>query len=145
MDKKHLIEVSELFEVSASRLWNAITDVEEMRIWFFDNIENFEPRVGFETQFEVAVEDRVFPHVWRIVAVVAEESIVYDWSYAGYEGRALVAFKLSKEEDGVRLTLVNDIIEPFTADIPEFEIESCITGWNYLIRNRLKSYIDNQS
>ena len=47
---------------SAQRVWEALTDLEQMKTWYFHNIETFVPEIGFETQFLVQVEDRKFTH-----------------------------------------------------------------------------------
>jgi len=43
------IIVSETFQKPVDIVWNAITNVSEMRIWFFENIKAFQPVVGFES------------------------------------------------------------------------------------------------
>lgn len=41
--------VKQEFKQPIEIVWNAITDVTQMRLWFFDNIPAFEARVGFKT------------------------------------------------------------------------------------------------
>jgi len=47
------IIVVQIFNISADQVWKAITNVDLMRRWFFDNIESFDPEVGFATEFAV--------------------------------------------------------------------------------------------
>ena len=68
--------------------------------------------------------------------------IEYNWKYRGYEGDAYVTFKLTPEENATLLKLTNIVVEDFQDDIPEFKRESCIGGWNYFIKERLKKYLD---
>ena len=44
-----VIEVKQNFQQSVETVWKAITDVSEMRQWFFENITAFEPVVEFKT------------------------------------------------------------------------------------------------
>ncbi|WP_378173275.1 SRPBCC domain-containing protein [Aquimarina sp. SS2-1] len=135
------ITVEETFTVSIDKVWKAITDVKEMRLWFFDTIESFIPEVGFETQFLVQVEDRKYTHCWKITEVIPNKKITYTWSYEEYPGDAYVTFELFKEDEGTRLILSLTVTQDLPSDIPEFTRESCQQGWNYFIGERLKTYL----
>ena len=43
--------------------------------WFFDNIPEFKPEVGFETQFNVNTGERDFHHVWTITEAIPGQKI----------------------------------------------------------------------
>lgn len=139
-DKPVIIE--ENFTVSINKLWSAITEVNRMKKWFFENIESFEPTVGFKTKFIVQNEDRIFPHLWEITEVIPKERICYNWKYAGYEGDSFITFEISKSKQGSKLVLTHKVTESFTTNIEEFKRESCIGGWNWFIKNQLKNYLD---
>lgn len=128
------------FETTPAELWSAITEVDRMTQWFFENIPDFEAEAGFQTQFVVQVEDRTFTHQWTITDVVLGKSITYRWAYKEYPGVGKVVFSISG--DPTTLTLTNTIDENFPSDVPEFNREACIGGWNYFINGRLKSYLD---
>lgn len=140
-----IIEVSQNFEQSVEVVWKAITDITEMRLWFFDNIPAFEPKVGFKTEFTVTSEDRIFPHVWEITEVIPFKKIVYDWTYGGYPGKAFVTFQLSEINNHTQLTLTTKVTEDFPEDIPEFKRESCLNGWTYFIKTSLVNYLNSKS
>lgn len=135
------VVVKQTFDVSREQLWNAITDVEQMRQWFFDYIPAFKPVEGFETRFAVETESRTFPHLWKLTEVIPEEKIIYDWRYEGYPGRALVTFELVDEGDDVKLVVTHDVMENFPDDIPEFSRESCQGGWEYFIQQSLQEFL----
>jgi uncharacterized protein YndB with AHSA1/START domain len=46
-----------------------------MRRWFFESTSHFEPEVGFETQFDVQVEEQSYAHQWKVTEVVPERRI----------------------------------------------------------------------
>ncbi len=56
------VVVEQSFNKSADIVWNAITKVDEMVQWFFENIPDFKAEVGFEAKFEVNTGERNFPH-----------------------------------------------------------------------------------
>ncbi len=51
------IIVEQVFNVPASKVWKAITNVVEMRHWFFDNIPDFKPEIGFTFDGEMGTCD----------------------------------------------------------------------------------------
>ena len=138
------IIVEEVFKAPVEYVWVSITELDKMIQWYFDNIPAFEPVVGFETSFIIQVEDRVYPHVWKITEVVPQQKISCDWTFKGISGRSLVTFELIKEKDQTRLKLTNTVLEDFPENVPEFTRESCTGGWNYFIKESLKSYIDKR-
>jgi len=138
------IIIEQNFDAPIMEVWNAITEPKQMKQWFFNNIETFEPKVGFETRFVVANEGRVFPHLWKITEVEAPEKITYNWKYEGYAGDSDVSFELFEEEQNTKLQLTHIVSRDFPANIPEFKRESCIDGWNYFIKQSLPAYLKSK-
>ncbi|MBL4625648.1 MAG: SRPBCC domain-containing protein [Flavobacteriales bacterium] len=138
------IIVEQTVDHSIEELWNAITQAEQMKRWFFENIHSFIPKVGFETEFNVQVDDKNFLHQWKIIEVVRQQKITYDWSYREYSGRALVTFELFEVGNQTKIILTSKVVESFSSNVPEFTRESCIGGWNYFIRQNLKEYLDKK-
>ncbi len=136
------IVVEQSFDQSIEIVWDAITVLDKMKQWFFDNIPSFERVVGFETRFDIQVEDQIFPHLWKLIAVVPNEIITYDWKYEGYPGSSVVVFELFENGNRTILRLTATVIENFPDNIPAFKRESCIEGWNYFIKKRLKNYLE---
>lgn len=133
--------VKQKFNVSPSKLWPTITEHHLMIQWFFENIPAFKAEKDFTTQFNVATPERNFLHLWKIIEVVAENKIVYDWRYPDYEGESTVTFEITPLNKGSELKLTHKVIKPFTANIPEFTEDSCHSGWEYFINNRLKNFV----
>lgn len=115
-----------------------------MKAWYFENIEAYEPKVGFTTQFEVKVEDRTFTHQWKITKAIPNQKLTYNWKYKEYPGDSFVTFEIFEENGTTKLKLSVAIIEDFPSGIPEFSRESCIGGWNYFIDKNLKEYIETK-
>jgi uncharacterized protein YndB with AHSA1/START domain len=135
------IVVEQMMDATAEAVWDAITQVDQMRRWYFDNIPSFKPEVGFETRFVIHNEDRKFPHVWTVTDVVPMKLISYDWRYEGYAGDSFVTFELSSHENLTKVRLTHQVRESFTADIPEFTRESGVAGWKYFINDRLRAFL----
>ena len=143
MDQKEPIIVEQHFEKTMSVVWKAITEPDQMIKWFFENIPDFRPEVGFKTQFNVQSGERNFLHLWEIIDVDQGKKIVYDWRYQEYTGIGKLTFELEEKNGQTVLKLTNEGLESFPADIPEFTKESCVGGWTYFIKERLKTYLDD--
>ena len=137
------IIVEEKFDEDVDTVWAALTEPEQMRKWFFDNIPDFKPEVGFMVEFDVDAGERHFLHQWKVLRAVPKKLIEVNWRYEGYAGNAIVSFGLEQLGSQTKLTLTNTVTEDFTEGIPEFERESCIGGWRYFIQQRLKEYLEH--
>ena len=132
-----------MFDKPKEAVWKAITQIDLMEQWYFDNIGTFEPQVGFKSSFDVHSGERVFPHRWTVTEVVPGELISYDWAYDGYEGLGNVTFALSEQGDQTVLDFTMIGIETFeNQDVPEFTRESCQGGWDYFLKGNLKQFLD---
>jgi len=136
------VMVEQDFEASVEEVWNAITQHEKMIQWFFPNIPSFEPRAGFRTAFDIQSGERNFRHLWRIVEVIPENLIKYHWSYEEYPGEGFVTFEISSRNNLTSLRLINEGLETFPLDIPEFSRESCESGWKFIISRNLKEFLE---
>jgi uncharacterized protein YndB with AHSA1/START domain len=135
------IVVEQTFNSSIESVWNSITEIGQMRQWYFENIPAFKPEIGFETQFKVQSNDRNFFHKWKVIEVEHLKMIKYSWEFEDYPGQSTVTFELLKQDNVTKLRLTIDILENFPEDISEFTRESCIAGWTYFINNKLKDYL----
>jgi len=136
------IIVEQIFDADPASVWVAITELKQMRQWFFENIPDFKPQVGFSVEFDVDAGERIFPHQWKITRVEPGKLIEYNWRYGGYTGDAIVIFEVIPVNGSSMLRLTNIVTEDFQEDIPEFKRESCIGGWTYFIKKRLKDYLE---
>lgn len=141
-NKNQPIIVEQSFNKTKEQVWNAITDLKQMKQWFFENIPDFIPQVGFETKFNVDAGERQFMHVWKITEVIPYEKIEYNWKYENMEGNAFVIFEIFEQGSETLLRLTNIGLETFPQDVPEFSRESCIGGWQFFINQRLKEYLE---
>jgi uncharacterized protein YndB with AHSA1/START domain len=138
------VVVEQTLDAPLAVVWKAITDQDQMRQWFFETMTEFEPVIGFETQFNVRCEDRDYPHLWKITEVVPEKRIAYGWRYGGYPGNSTVVWELSETPHGTKLSLTHKGHETFPQDDPVFSRESCQGGWDFFIRERLKAFLERQ-
>lgn len=135
------IIVEQELTAPTSEIWSALTDLKEMHQWYFDILPDFKAEVGFETNFDLSHEGRLFPHVWKVVEVVPEKKLVVRWTFTGYPGSSDVSFEIFPQGDNNMVRLTAKAIEDHDQSIPEFRRESGVGGWEYFIKDRLKKYL----
>jgi uncharacterized protein YndB with AHSA1/START domain len=87
------VVIERTFNAPVPRVWKALTDVEEMRRWYFD-LKEFKPEVGFEFEFTFEHEGMTYHHLCKVTKVIPQKALAYTWRYQGHEGDSLVTFEL---------------------------------------------------
>jgi uncharacterized protein YndB with AHSA1/START domain len=122
------------------RVWQALTDVEQMRQWYFD-LKEFKPEPGFEFEFVVEHEGNSYHHLCRVTEVVPQKRIAYTWRYKGEPGDSLVTIELSPEGEKTRLKLTQSGIETFPKT-PAYARKNFEAGWTAIIGTELKQFVE---
>ena len=136
-----IIEVTTQLPATTKTVWQALTDPVQMRQWYFDNIPDFMPEVGFATEFPVQSEARTFTHLWTVTKVVPQQELCYRWQYREYPGEAEAIFQLSPDSDGTRLFLRFAGLDTFPNGIPEFTEAACRGGGRDFLQEQLPAYL----
>ncbi len=139
MESKLLILEQE-FNAPIALVWRAITEKELMKKWYFD-IPDFKPEVGYNFHFEGGEEDKRYVHLCEVLEVIPLKKLKYSWKYEGYPGLSFVTFELSSVGEKTRVKLTHEGLETFTN--PDFARENFVGGWNYLIHESLKAFLEN--
>ena len=131
------------FNAPVARVWKALTDVDQMRQWYFD-LKAFKPEVGFEFGFVVEHEGNTYDHRCRITEVIPQKKIAYTWRYHGHEGDSLVTFELFAEGEKTRLKLTHEGLDTFPKTAA-FARENFEKGWTQLIGSELKQFMEKKA
>jgi len=75
-DVADAVVIERTFDAPVARVWKALTDVDQMREWYFD-LKEFKPQVGFEFEFVVEHEGNSYHHLCRVTEVVPQKRIAY--------------------------------------------------------------------
>jgi uncharacterized protein YndB with AHSA1/START domain len=141
--KNPLVEavvIERTFSAPVARVWEALTDVDQMRSWYFD-LKEFKPEVGFEFAFVVEHEGNRYDHRCRVTEVVPEKKLAYTWRYEGQQGDSLVTFELFADGDKTRLKLTHEGIETFPTT-PAYARKNFEAGWTEIIGSSLKKFVE---
>jgi len=136
--------IERTFHAPVSKVWNAITDPDQMKQWLFD-MRNFKPEAGTEFSFVGTDHDcRDWIHLCKVTEVVPQQKLAYTWRYEGIEGDSLVTWELFEEGDLTRLKLTHSGLETFPP-LKSFARENFAEGWTQLIGSLLPQYLEKQS
>lgn len=127
--KNEPLIIERTYDAPIHKVWQALTDKEKMRQWYFD-LPDFKPEVGSVFTFEAGPAEEKYLHECKITEIVPNKKIAYTWRYPGYEGQSEVSFELSGDDGKTHLTLTHKGLESFPqTDV--FKKENFNQGWTY--------------
>ena len=139
-EQAEAVAIERTFNAPIAKVWQALTDVDQMREWYFD-LKEFKPQVGFQFEFVVEHEGNSYHHLCRVTEVVPQKRIAYTWRYKGKPGDSLVTFELFPDGDKTRLRLTHTGIETFP-QTPAYARENFEAGWTTLIDSELRQFVE---
>lgn len=135
------IIIERVFNAPAEKIWQALTDKDQMKKWYFD-LREFKPEVGFEFRFEGGPPGKVYVHICVITEVIPNKRFSHSWRYDGYGGITFVTWDLLAEGDSTRVTLKHEGLETFPQDEPDFARGNFEAGWNDIVGRSLKEFVE---
>jgi uncharacterized protein YndB with AHSA1/START domain len=136
------VVVERTLNAPVARVWSALTDVDQMRQWYFD-LKEFRPEVGFEFEFVVEHEGNHYHHLCRVTDVVPQKKVAYIWRYKGEPGDSLVTFELFREGEKTRLKLTHTGIDTFP-ETPAYARKNFETGWTQIVDSELRQFVESK-
>ncbi len=143
MNSKPIL-LERLFNAPVEKVWKALTDKNEMKIWYFD-LKEFKPEVGFKFNFTGGPSpERQYLHLCEITEVIPQKKLTHTWRYDGYPGNSILTFEISAQGNKTLLKLIHKDLETFPADNPDFAKKNFEEGWNSIINDSLKNYLEKK-
>jgi uncharacterized protein YndB with AHSA1/START domain len=137
------IVIERTYNAPITKVWQALTDVEQMRQWYFD-IPGFKAEPGAEFSFVGKDgENREWIHLCKITEVIPLEKLSHTWRYEGCEGDTLVTWQLFEEGAGTRVRLTHSGIETFPP-LPSLQRRNFEEGWTYITGTSLTNFLSSQ-
>ena len=137
------VKVSVKVNAPVDKVWNALTDKEQIKNWYFD-IPDFELKEGNAFNFYEPGEERKFHHHCEIAEVVPQEKLKHSWTYPDIsKEKTLVKWELKPESEGTVVTLTHKGLENFHHLGEDFYPESFQKGWEEIIGKSLKGFVEN--
>ncbi len=135
--------VERTFDAPVALLWKALTDVDDMRRWYFD-LPAFHAVPGFEFNFTVEHEGMTYRHLCKVTEALEGRKLAYTWRYDGHPGDSLVTFELFPEGAKTRVKLTHSGLETFPP-VASFARTNFERGWTSLLGPSLEQFVDEAS
>jgi uncharacterized protein YndB with AHSA1/START domain len=140
---KNAVIVEETIQASAEKVWEALTNKEKMKHWYFD-LSDFKAEEGFEFSFPgQGHKGEKYVHRCKIIEVIPMKKLKYSWRYETYAGYSEVTFDLFPEGEDTLVRVTHIGLDSFPSDNPDFALTSFDAGWTELITKQLPHYLRN--
>jgi uncharacterized protein YndB with AHSA1/START domain len=133
-------EFEQVYDAAIEKVWQALTDENKMRAWYFPQLRKFQPVIGFE--FVFSNDGSSYQKEWCVTKVEDGRLLAHSWVYQGYPGSSEVTFELSEEGDKTRLKLTHIGLGSFPQD-PHFARERFENGWKQILGTNLKEVLSS--
>jgi len=140
MSEPQPIIIERTFHAPVSVVWEALTNKDKMKAWYFD-VPEFKPVPGLKFQFYAGDEKKQYLHLCEVTEVIVEKKVQYSWRYDGYRGESRVTFELFEEGEKTKLRLTHEGLETFPDTNPDLAKARFVEGWTYLINTSLVGYL----
>jgi uncharacterized protein YndB with AHSA1/START domain len=131
----------QLLHCPPGRVWDALTDENKMRVWYFPQLVAFRPEPGFS--FVFADDGAAYHKIWQVLEVRPGEKLVHSWRYTGYPGSSTVRFELVPAGPGTIVRVIHTGIASFPRH-PHFARARFEAGWRTILGVNLKSLLERQ-
>lgn len=139
--KDNPIIIEQEMNAPIEKVWYALTNKEAISEWFFE-VDDFEPEVGYEFVFYTGGEEQKYKHICKVLEVKKYQKLSYSWQYEDVSGYSVVSFHLSNMGNNTLLKFKHEGIECFPQQNPLFMRKSFVDGWNEVICDQLKEYVE---
>lgn len=136
--------VERTYDAPPEAIWQAITDPEQMKQWYFD-LPGFRAEVGYKFQFEGGpAPEKQYLHLCEVTEVEPNSRLTYSWRYDGYEGNSFVTFDLFPKEGKTLLRLTHEGLHTFPASNPDLAVSNFEAGWTDILGTYLTDFLEKQ-
>lgn len=136
-----IVKVEAVFDATKSQVWEALTNTEIMKVWYFD-ISNFKLEVGSEFSFYEG-DKKEYLHEGEILKVEQNVVLQHTWKHPQQsKGSSIVTWEIEETDNNkVKVTLSHEGLENFADAGPNFAPANYEMGWNAIVKTNLRNYL----
>lgn len=136
-----IVKVEAVFDATKSQVWEALTNTEIMKVWYFD-ISNFKLAVGTEFSFYEG-EKKEYLHEGEILKVEQNKVLKHTWKHPQQsKGSSILTWEIEETGDNkVKVSLSHEGLESFADGGPTFAPANYEMGWDAIVKTNLRNYL----
>jgi len=139
----HPIIIEQKVNVPAEKVWKALTDRDEMKIWYFD-IPDFILQQGAVFNFYEPGNEQKYHHQAEILEVIPEKKLRHTWFYPEFsERKTTVTWEIYPDGQQTLIKLTHENINGFNDLGENFSQKAFTEGWTQIIEQSLKRYLES--
>ena len=137
------VRINYLLNAPAEKVWQAITNKEAMKEWYFD-IPDFEMEIGRVFNFYEPGEKKQYHHRCDILDIIPHKRLKHTWTHPAHSNAVTeVIWELVVEEGNkTRVFLTHDGLEKLIDAGPDFTRENYLSGWHQIVGESLKNFVE---
>ena len=137
--------IERTYDAPVEKVWKAITDIKQMKKWYFEDMEGFKPEVGTEFTFTGQSKDVIYYHICKVLEVEPLKKLKHSWRYKDHQGNSFVTWELFSSGNKTTVRLTHEGLETFPASNPDFAASNFVAGWTHIIGTSLKDYLEKKT
>ena len=137
------VRINYLINAPIDKVWNAITNKEAMKEWYFD-IPDFDLKAGNVFNFYEPGGENKYHHRCQVLDIIPGKRFKHSWTHPSHsKAETEVIWELVTEENNTtRVFLTHDGLEKFADAGPDFTREKYLSGWHQIVGENLKNYVE---
>lgn len=139
----HPIIIEQKVNAPAEKVWKALTDRDEMKIWYFD-IPDFIPEEGAVFNFYEPGNERKYHHQGKILEIIPGRKLKHTWLYPEFsDQKTILSWELQPDGEQTLLRLIHENINGFSDLGENFSEKAFTEGWTQIIDDSLVPYLES--
>ncbi|SMP11594.1 SRPBCC family protein [Chryseobacterium profundimaris] len=139
----HPIIIEKKVNAPAENAWKALTDRNEMKIWYFD-IPDFIPEVGAVFNFYEPGDEKKYHHQAEILEIIPEKKLKHTWFYPEFsDQKTIVTWEIYPDGQHILIKLTHENINSFNDLGENFSEKAFTEGWTQIIEQSLKRFLES--
>lgn len=138
------LTLSETYNVPVEELWQALTNQEKMKIWYFD-ISNFKLERGFVFEFYEPGEERKYLHRCEILDFKPNSFLKHTWTHPEFSnGITEVHWEMEELNNETHLKFSHIGLENIADAGEAFQRKNYEEGWKYNLEIALRQFLEGK-
>lgn len=135
------IIISQLFDSSIAEVWNALSNKDALKTWYFP-VQNYRFEVGKTFSFYESDHSQNYLHQCEFMRIEPQKIIEHTWTYPDHsKGKSVLKWELFPEDTKTKVLITHSGVENFADAGPEFSRSNFEMGWNAILKTKLRNYL----